>query len=49
MNEIVIFGVNDLFLKNSHYLTTKNKKALASSIDSFMLNDSKEAEELSYQ
>ena len=49
MNEIVIFGVNDLFLKNSHYLTTKNKKALANSIDSFMLNDSKEAEELSYQ
>jgi len=47
MNEMVIFGVNDLFLKSSHYLTTKNKKALANSIDSFMLNDSKE-EEMAY-
>jgi len=49
MNEMVIFGLNDAFLSNLQHLTTKNKKALASSIDSFMLNDSKEAEELSYQ
>jgi hypothetical protein len=48
MNEMVIFGVNDLFLKSSHYLTTKNKKAISNSIDSFMLNDSKEEEEAAY-
>lgn len=49
MNEMVIFGLNDAFLSNLHHLTTKNKKAIANSIDSFMLNDSKETEEMEYQ
>lgn len=45
MNEMVIFGVNDSFLTNSNYITTKNKKALAKTLDSFMLNDVEDEEE----
>ena len=44
MNEMVVFGVNDFFLRNS-ILTTKTKKAISASLASFMLDDNEETEE----
>ena len=44
MNEMVVFGVNYFFLRNS-ILTTKTKKAISASLASFMLDDNEEMEE----
>jgi len=44
MSQMVIFGVNDLFLTTSNYITTKNKKALDKTLDTFLSSDVEEEE-----